>query len=59
MSRVYAEIAWHETGEPPWAEWEMWREEEGKPSKWIGHGTAPSPAAALNAIQKALEGVGE
>lgn len=53
---VVLEIRHYESEEPPWAEWEMWREESSEGlsiqfpvrSEWIGNGTAPSLEGAID-----------
>lgn len=52
-SLVHLEVRFHESEEPPWAEWEMWRntlDADGREaaSTWIATGTSPSLESAID-----------
>jgi hypothetical protein len=53
LALVYLEVKFYEEEDPPWAEWEMWREKTDGSSEWIARGTTPSLEAAVDAAVEA------
>lgn len=62
LGLVTLEIVLHEDEEPEWAEWELRRNTnvgtDNEQSVWLGHGTAPSFFAALDAAANLAESCG-